>query len=128
MLRLRVLVTGSRTWDDASLITDKLAELVTDRQPANTITVVHGDARGADRIAAEAAVSLGMNISAYPANWSQFGKAAGHIRNVAMLATNPDLCLAFIKDNSPGASHCAGLAEARGVPTRRYTQTTRVTA
>jgi hypothetical protein len=40
-----------------------------------------------------------------------------------MVSARADLCLAFIRDSSPGASHTAAQAEAAGIPTRRYTHT-----
>ncbi|MGH8878010.1 MAG: hypothetical protein ACRD0P_11805, partial [Stackebrandtia sp.] len=52
------------------------------------------------------------------------GRAAGPARNAAMVHTRPALCLAFIRDHSRGASHCADLAERTGIPTRRYRHTT----
>jgi hypothetical protein len=36
-----------------------------------------------------------------------------------MVNTRPDLCVAFIVDQSPGASGCARLAEEAGIPTLR---------
>lgn len=55
---------------------------------------------------------------AVPADWGT-GRGAGFRRNVAMVSTLPDLCLAYIRDNSPGATHCARAAELAATPTRR---------
>lgn len=43
-------------------------------------------------------------------------------RYLAMVESAPDLCLAFIRNGSKGASHCAQAAEDAGIPTVRYTQ------
>jgi hypothetical protein len=39
-----------------------------------------------------------------------------------LIGLGADLCLAFIHRDSRGASHAAVLAEAAGIPTRRYAQ------
>jgi hypothetical protein len=38
-----------------------------------------------------------------------------------MVDLGADICLAFIKDQSAGASHCAARAIAAGIPTLKFT-------
>lgn len=113
----RILVTGSREWDDPQAIFDVLAEY-----NYGQVTLVHGAARGTDTIAARIAAAFGWRIEVHPADWRNLGKSAGFIRNAAMVAAGADVCLAFIRDGSPGASHCAHLAEQAGIPVRRFTR------
>jgi YspA, cpYpsA-related SLOG family len=110
----RVLVTGSRSWDDGQAIFDALAEY-----NYGQVALVHGAARGADLIAASVAAGFGWKIEPHPADWDRCGKAAGLIRNRYMVELGADVCLAFIRDNSRGATHCAGLAEKAGIPVKR---------
>lgn len=112
-----VLITGSRDWDDEARVIQAVGEI--DRR-AGRGTLLHGDARGADRIAAEAARCLGWELEAVPAQWDLYGRSAGPRRNAEMVARKPDICLAFIKNHSVGASHCADLAEKSGVMVIRY--------
>ena len=48
-------------------------------------TICHGDSRGVDRAAAIWADSCGISVRPFPAEWKMFGRAAGPIRNAAMV-------------------------------------------
>jgi hypothetical protein len=121
----RILVTGSRDWDDDEQVWLALGDAVgaIHRDDINReIVIVHGDCpRGADAIADQWARRYGTTIERHPANWQINGKRAGFIRNDLMVNLGADLCLAFIRNGSRGASHTAALAEQAGIPTRRWT-------
>lgn len=108
----RVLVTGSRTWTDAGVIAGVLAGHYRD----GAVLVSGACPRGADALAEEYWGLLGGRIERHPAEWDRFGKRAGFRRNAEMVNAGASLCVAFIRDGSPGASHCAGLARAAGIP------------
>lgn len=112
----RVLVTGSRDWTDQQTIAVALREW---RAPGAVL--LHGGARGADRIAAAVWRSWGLRDEAHPADWQRSGRGAGPVRNQLMVAAGADVCLAFINDASRGATHCAATAEHAGIPTVRHT-------
>lgn len=129
----RILVTGSRTWDDENAIRKAFGEIISLRGPEN-VTVVHGACpSGADRLAEEIARAwTGMTIERHPANWRDLGKRAGFVRNAHMVNLGADICLAFIDPctkptcrkpkphGSHGATDCADLADRAGIPVRRY--------
>ena len=116
----RVLVTGSRDWIDEAPILRGLLDQI--RPDGTTLTLVHGACRtGADRIAHRLATAMGWAVEAWPADWQRHGKGAGPRRNAAMVKAGADICLAYIKGGSPGATHCARLAEKAGIPTWRWT-------
>ena len=106
----RVLVCGSRDWTDQALI----VRVLPDYGPA---VIVHGAARGADRLAGRVARALGWPVEEHPAAWMQYGRAAGHKRNLAMLATHPALVIAFttIAGGTPGTRHALTNAYRRGI-------------
>ncbi len=89
----RILVTGDRNWDDWLLILTELANF-----PRKRTMVIEGGAHGADLYAKWIAEALfgEDSVEEYPANWNQFGKAAGPIRNQQMIDEGfPTTVLAF---------------------------------
>lgn len=128
-MTVRVLVTVSRSWRSWPVMKDALAQL---RAKHPDAVLVHGDAPRGDRDAAGIWRGLGGEVEPWPAKWMEHGpdcrctdrkarcRFAGMRRNVAMVESAPDLVLAFIHNASKGATHCAEMAEAAGVPTVRY--------
>jgi hypothetical protein len=136
----RVLVTGSRTWDDRAAVNGALDALLAEH---GTLIVVHGACReGADKMAHDWALekhyatSYGaVTIEPHPADWRPdgvFDRAAGPKRNAEMVSLGADLCLAFVmpcadqrcriavEHGSHGASHCVTLAEKAGIEVRLF--------
>lgn len=117
---LRILITGSRNWDDESALLRALCEYT--QTPENDITVVHGGAKGADTCAHKAAETLGFHVETHPADWGKHGKAAGPIRNQEMVDTGADICLAFPLGKSVGTWDCVRRAKAAGIPVKIHNQ------
>lgn len=124
---MRMLITGSRDWQSESVIGQQMALAVRkyfdidDARDAPSVTVVHGDCRGADKIAARFAEEVwGWKTEPHPADWANKHRAAGPIRNKEMVESGIDVCLAFINEGSRGAAGCAALAENAGIPTYRF--------
>lgn len=94
---MRVLVCGSRDMTDGHAIYKILDGYK--KVCGFEMTVIQGDARGADRKAKEWATLNHVPCESYPAKWDEHGKAAGPIRNQQMLDEGkPDVVWAF-KDN-----------------------------
>lgn len=107
---MRVLVCGSRDWRRVDLIRERLRRL-----PRGS-TVLHGGARGADRLAGTVALSLGFEVVEFPADWRRLGRSAGYRRNLAMLDERPDLVVAFWLNGSRGTGHTVDAALRRRIP------------
>jgi hypothetical protein len=90
---------------------------------------VHGAHwQGADLIGSLLWTGWGLAEERHPAQWNgPLGKGAGPARNAKMVRLGAVVCLAFILDDSPGASGCAKLAQAAGIrtiiDTRHFTGT-----
>lgn len=102
----RILVCGGRDFNDRAVVISALDSLVMARGWITrkddfgnflpSVVIIHGDARGADRIADDWAVNNWCDIESYPADWETDGKAAGPIRNQRMIDEGtPDLVVAF---------------------------------
>ncbi len=117
---MRILVTASRDWDDEQVINDAI-ENATRGISWHKVTIVVGDCpTGGDRITAAWAAEREVDLEIHAARWDLYGRAAGPIRNNEMVDSGVDICLAFIKSNSRGATQCAAYAEATDIPVRRY--------
>lgn len=102
---LRLLVTGDRDWTGRKAM--KAAFQLLELDYGKAVTLIHGDARGADRMAESLFIELGFEggLLVYPAEWDKYHFGAGHIRNQLMLDHGkPDIVFAFHDDlsNSKG--------------------------
>lgn len=139
---MRVLITGSRDATTDEVI--RLALKQIDAESPGPHTLVHGDARGADRLAAKAATELGWTVEAHRAEWeapctaacdhqgrrtrqgprgaTTYCPAAGGRRNGRMVALGADLCVAFLLRGAKniGTRDCIRRAGRAGIPIRRF--------
>lgn len=88
--------------------------------------LIHGDARGIDRMSEEVTDGLDRTVERYPAIWDEHGKSAGPIRNSQMLKRVLELqaeglavaVFAFHDDigSSKGTQHMGNITRKSGVP------------
>jgi hypothetical protein len=109
---VRILVCGGRDYDDADLVREVL-----DEQFEVVSCIIHGGSRGADSLARAWAKRNGVMTEQYSADWRQYGKAAGPMRNQQMLNSGaPDLVIAF--PGGRGTADMVRRAKDAGVPVR----------
>lgn len=104
-----LLVTGGRNFVDFESFASAMRGL-----PSPVDLIIQGGARGADALAKRYAKQQGIHCAEVLAMWDFSGKAAGGIRNSAMLLLKPDYCLAM-----PGGTGTADMVkkcEVAGVP------------
>lgn len=119
---MRVIVTGSRRWDNAQAVWFELGRLFCNNGP---FTLAHGDcATGADAAARHwfevAGHAIGCEEHRFPASWEAYGRAAGPMRNQTMVSAGADLVLAFPLPGGAGTQHTMRLAHGAGIPVRTY--------
>lgn len=100
----RLLVCGGREFSDRGYLENFLDTL---QDGEGFTTLIHGAARGADRLAGMWAKSRGLKVIEVPAEWDRYGRAAGPIRNNEMLKHSPDLVVAF--PGGAGTAHMTKL-------------------
>lgn len=120
---MRILVTGSREFDNEQVIRYALGQFT--QLHGHAHTVIHGAARrGADRIADRVARGWGggMTVELHAADWGLYGKAAGSIRNQEMVDAGANVCLAFYKKGAGnrGTADCVRRAKLAGIPVREF--------
>ncbi len=107
---MRILVCGDRNFNDYEIMQEVMFQ---NFYPGDIL--IHGDARGADRLAERTAQPY-VVVERYPADWEKYGKAAGSIRNKQMLDEGkPDLVIAFLAPNSKGTRNMIEQATKAGV-------------
>ncbi len=104
---MRVIVCGGRDYADGPRFVKEMH--------AHPVTAIaHGGAKGADTLANAYALMIGIPVTEYPAQWGEFGKGAGPIRNGRMLADfKPDAVIAF--PGGRGTADMVARAKAAGV-------------
>lgn len=113
---MRVLFFGSRTWTDQVAIARVMDELILEGD--GSLVVIAGGAPGADRLAEAEARRRGLLPIIERADWNRHGKAAGHIRNQAMIEKHwPELARGFrMPGKSNGTDDMVRRLKAAGIP------------
>lgn len=108
---MKVLVSGSRSISDETLINRLLSEI------GEFDEMIVGDAEGVDRIALGWAKKDGKPFRQYKADWKTYGRSAGFRRNVEMLSllSLEDIVLVIWDGESPGSNHMRRIAKDKGL-------------
>ena len=120
---MRILVTGSRDWDQPDVIARALLDewLNAERPNLKDVVLVEGACpTGADAMAKVVALRQKMTVEPHPADWNKYGRRAGFARNQEMVSLGANVCLAFIRNESRGATMTARLAEKAGIPVKYW--------
>lgn len=81
----------------------------------DAVKVLHGGARGVDRVVGREIERAGYLVEVHPAQWEVYGKSAGYRRN-ELMARHADRGLAIWDGTSRGTRHMIETLEAAGKP------------
>lgn len=125
----KLLICGDRNWTDKAYIKRALENiqgvkgygLLTTGKKVD-ILIINGGCRGADVLAMECAIEMGIPVQTVQAEWEKHGKRAGPIRNIKMLDLEPNVVWAFHDhlEKSKGTAHTLAEAKRRGIPTEVF--------
>lgn len=124
MKELRVVIAGSREFDDFPMLmgkcTDILSGIANTNNNIDKVRIVSGTARGADQLGEQYAKLAGYEVSRFPADWNGLGKRAGYVRNAEMAKFavedgNYGVLIAFWDGKSKGTKHMIDLANKHGL-------------
>jgi hypothetical protein len=110
----KVIIAGTRTFDDKQFLFDKVGWWYGMLKSVPTILVFSGTAAGADTLGEAWAKYMGFHIVRWPPDWDSHGVKAGPVRNCQM-AKNADVLLAFWDGKSKGTKHMINEALRRGL-------------
>lgn len=120
---IRVIIAGTRTFDDYELLRRTMCELF-GRIPASQLEIVSGHCpSGADLLGEQFAMRNHMKLTLFPAEWDTYGKAAGPIRNrqMAEYAAPDGYCVVFWDGKSRGSQNMITEASKAGIKTKIVT-------
>lgn len=102
--QVRCIIAGGRDFTDATILWKKCFELFVLGRFLDTIEIISGGAKGADKLGEKFARVHKIKIKKFPAHWQIFGPAAGAIRNAEM-AEYANMLIAFWDGKSRGTAH-----------------------
>jgi hypothetical protein len=114
MTEFRVIIAGSRTFNDYEYLEKKCDTLLSKKE---NIKIISGGASGADKLGERYSKKKGYKLSVFLADWNRFGKSAGPRRNKKM-GDNADALIAFWDGQSRGTKHMIDYANSINLKVR----------
>ncbi len=108
-----ILVCGGRDYGKSGVDEARMWEILDMLDPR---IIVHGDARGADKMAGEYGRNHNLRVAVHPANWADLGRMAGPTRNQAMLDDHPGIDMVVAFPGGRGTADMAYKARLKGIP------------
>lgn len=120
MKEFKLIVAGGRDFMDYRLLFDTIFNLANNVYRDQEVSIVSGMANGADALGYRFAKQNDIVVYEFPADWNQYGKRAGFMRNEQM-GDFADGLLAFWDGKSKGTKHMIDYMTKLGKDTHIYT-------
>lgn len=119
--KTRLLICGGRDFDNYNMLDFSIDKILAQNKLSyDQIEVVSGHADGADTLGELYAKKHNINLKTFPADWSNYGRAAGPIRNKQMIdyiKNGPAVVAAFVSPKSIGTKNTIALAKQENIKT-----------
>lgn len=121
---LRIIVAGSRDFNDYQLLSDTLMKYLTGMDDTDIVDnpsqvkFISGTARGADTLGEQFAYKWNYEVKRFIPDWNGLGKRAGYVRNAEMAkyaSEQTGILFAFWNGKSKGTKHMIDLANRYGL-------------
>jgi hypothetical protein len=125
MNEFKLIVAGGRDFNNMLLMDTFIMKYVKSLPDDQSVSIVSGMAKGADRLAFEWAKAQNCKCYEMPADWNTHGRRAGFLRNNDMANVSQGL-LAFHDGVSKGTQHMIAIARNKNLNVRviQYDQST----
>lgn len=116
---MKILVCGGRNFTDEDRLHAILDQCCVGffQELNEHAEIISGGASGADKMAAKFAKGRGIISTVVLPDWGKHKKAAGFIRNQAMIDLSPNLVIAFWDGKSKGTKDTITRAKKKGITT-----------
>lgn len=123
---LRIIIAGGRDFNDYGLLSSQVSNIINHLETMihfDFITIISGNARGADRLGERYAKEHDINLAKFPAQWDRYGKRAGYLRNeemakYAVADGHIGVLIVFWDGESVGTKQMIRMAEKYGLESR----------
>ena len=122
---MRIIVAGSRNFEDYDVVANRILEFFRENkiteQDMSRVEIISGTAKGVDRLGERFAQEHGCKLTRMPADWDNYGRSAGMIRNAEMAkyaAADPrkeSILIAFWNGESHGTRGMIDIAYKHGL-------------
>ena len=125
IIKARIIICGGRHFKDYNALESLVDSVLVEKGLSNNeVEIVSGHCEGADMLGELYAEKHGIICKVFPAEWENYGRAAGPIRNSQMIEYASEsaipIVVAFVSPRTKGTTDTVNKAIKRGFSIFRY--------